>query len=325
VRTRRSGRPLLKRSVVVITGASSGIGRATALGFARTGARLVLAARSTESLEAVAAECRKRGSEVLTVRTDVSDESAVHALAEEAAAGFGRIDVWVGAASVFSYGTFERTPPEVFRQVLETTLFGQVYGARAVLPHFRRQGGGTLILVGSVYSRITTPYVSAYAASKHGLLGFAEVLGQEVRKDGIRVCVVLPSTIDTPVYQHAANYTSQRVHPLPPIASPLRVARAIVSLARRPRRQAVVGQVQRGLIPVHAMLPGFYHRGIPVVMNLLALRGGTVAPTRGTVFEPDPGSNRITGGWRSPRWRLLPIAVVGCVLVVLCRRAPAER
>jgi short-subunit dehydrogenase len=315
-------------TVVVITGASSGIGRATALAFTKRKVSLVLAARSESDLVDVAAECRKRGAEVLVRITDVSDEIQVKALAEAAVARFGRIDVWVGAASVFSYGTFEQTPPEVFRQVLETTFFGQVYGAEAVLPHFRRQGGGVLILVGSVYSRITTPYVSAYVASKQALLGFAEVLGQEVRGDGIAVCSVLPATIDTPIYQHAANYTSQRVHPLPPVASPYRVARTIVHVARRPRRLAVVGQVQRGFLPVHDVLPWLFHPGIRVVMNTLALRGGTVAATNGTVFEPHPGSNRITGGWRRGRGRRVgAVAVLGgaAVLAAASRRRSRVR
>jgi short-subunit dehydrogenase len=309
--------------VVVITGASSGIGRASALRFARLKARLVLAARNEESLDDVAAQCRQRGSDVLVVPTDVSDESQMEALAAAAAARFGRIDVWVGAASAFSYGTFERTPPEVFRQVVETTLFGQVHGARAVLPYFRAQGGGTLILLGSVYSRISSPYVSAYVAAKHAVLGFAEVLGQEVRGQGIHVCTVLPSTVDTPVYQHAANYTSQRVHPLPPIVSPHRVARAVVRVARRPRRQVVVGQVQRGLIPVHGLLPGLYFRFIPVVMDLLALRGGSVAPTPGAVFEPGPPWKRISGGWRSPAVRAaVSAAAVGAAVLGLRSGGP---
>jgi NAD(P)-dependent dehydrogenase (short-subunit alcohol dehydrogenase family) len=307
-----SGRP----GVVVITGASSGIGRATALRFAGQGARLVLAARGEPSLIDVALQCRERGGEALVVPTDVSDESQVKALAGAAVARFGRIDVWVGAASVFSYGTFERTPPDVFRQVIETGLFGQVYSARAVLPQFRQQGGGILILVGSVYSRVTSPYVSAYVASKQALLGFAEVLGQEVRGEGIRVCSVLPSTIDTPIYQHAANYTSERVHPLPPVVSPHRVARTIVRLARHPRRLAVVGQVQRGFLPLHDVLPWLFHPWIIQVMNTLALRGGEVAASDGTVFRSRPDTNRITGGWRRGRGlRLLVAAAIGSALL----------
>ena len=154
--------------VVVITGASSGIGLATAQAFARRGAKLVLAARGAESLEDAAEECRRLGADAIAVPTDVSDEPSVERLAAAAIAEFGCIDVWVGAASVYSYGTFERTPAEVFRKIVETNLLGQVSGARAALPRFREQGSGTLILVGSVYSKVTSPYVSPYIAASSG-------------------------------------------------------------------------------------------------------------------------------------------------------------
>jgi short-subunit dehydrogenase len=285
--------------VVVITGASSGIGRATAHAFARAGARLVLAARSAQSLDEVAAECRDLGAEALVVPTDVTDEEQVGELVRAAVARHGRLDVWVGNASVYGYGTFERTPGEVFRQIIETNLMGQTYGVRAVLPQFRAQGAGTLVLVGSVYSKVSSPYVSAYVASKHALLGFAEAVRQELApaKD-INVCLVLPATIDTPIYQHAANHTGQRVHPLPPVVSPRRVARTIVGLVERPQRVAVVGKVQGTLIPIHAHMAGLYDHFIVPAMNALALRSGKVEPHNGTLFTADPSSNAVTGRWR---------------------------
>ncbi|MEC5180862.1 SDR family NAD(P)-dependent oxidoreductase [Arthrobacter sp. CG_A4] len=311
--------------VVVITGASSGIGRATARAFAERGARLVLASRSRPSLEEVATECRGQGAqEVLVMPTDVSDEDQVRALVQAAVETFGRIDVWVGAASVYSYGTVEQTPSDVFRQVLETNLLGQVYTARTLLPRFRIQGSGTLIVIGSVYSKITSPYVSPYITSKFGLLGFTEALRQELREvEGVNVCAVLPATIDTPIYQHAANYTGQQVHPLPPVVSPHRVARAIVGLADRPRPTVVVGQIQRSFIPVHALLPRLYDRCIGPVMNTLALRKGPVAPTPGTVFEPDPAANQITGGWRSRPWRMAAVAAMTAAAGAVVTRARA--
>jgi short-subunit dehydrogenase len=309
-----------RRDVVVITGASSGIGRASAIAFARRGARLVLAARSDSSLEDVAAECRACGAEAIVVPTDVADEAQVRTLASEAMAAFGRIDVWVGAASVFAYGTFESTPPEVFRQVVETSLFGQVHGARSVLPRFRAQHGGTLIMIGSIYSKVTSPYVSAYVTAKFALLGFAEVLRQEVRGTGIHVCTVLPATIDTPIYQHAANYTGERVHPLPPITDPRRVARAIVRLARHPKPVTVVGRLQSVLIPLRAAAPRFYDRAIGAAMDALALRGGSVPTTAGNVFESHPESNRVDGGWRSPGWRAIALAGTVAAVVGLSRR-----
>lgn len=307
------GRPGPDGPVVVLTGASSGIGRATAHAFARDGARLVLAARSAESLQEVAAECAGHGASVITVPTDVGDESQVEVLIRSAREAFGRIDVCVAGASVYSYGTFEQTPPEVFRRIVETNLFGAVHTARAVLPLFRAQGHGTLIVVGSVYSRITSPYVSPYVTSKWGLLGFTEVLRQELRRaKDIHVCAVLPATIDTPIYQHAANYTGKSVHPLPPVVSPHPVARAIVGLTHRPRPVTVVGRIQGALIPVHGLLPGLYDRCINPVMDLLALRSGTAPASEGTVFAPDPATEQITGGWRSTPLRAL--AAAGAVL-----------
>ncbi|MGF9664110.1 SDR family NAD(P)-dependent oxidoreductase [Arthrobacter crystallopoietes] len=299
--------------VVVIVGASSGIGRATAHEFARCGARLVLAARSESSLAEAAEECRALGCEALAVPTDVTVEAHVERLARTAVREFGRIDVWVGAASVYAYGTVEQTPVAVFRRLLETNLTGQLHGIRAVLPQFREQGRGVLIMVGSIYSRIGTPYVSAYAASKAGLLRLGEVLRQELHAErDIHVCLVLPASIDTPIFQHAANYTGHNVRPLPPVAGPKRVARQIVKLASRPRPVAMAGLAQRTFVPLHDLLPRVHDAVVPVLMDRIALgKPGAplgkpdVAPDTGTVFAPRPESNAVTGGWRSVRARLL--------------------
>ncbi|TDK24619.1 SDR family NAD(P)-dependent oxidoreductase [Arthrobacter crusticola] len=286
--------------VVVITGASSGIGRATAHAFARNGARLVLASRSPQSLGEVVAECAALGARAVAVPTDVTREADVEALAGAALHAYGRVDAWIGCASTYSYGTFADTPPAVFRRVVETTLFGQVYGARAILPHFRAQGRGTLVLVGSVFSKVSAPYISPYVTGKFGLLGFAEVLRHEYRDaPRISICAVLPATIDTPIYQHAANYTGRTVRPLPPVVAPERVARAIVRTVRRPRPVRVVGRLQGAAIPLSGFLPGLYARCIHLLMNILALRRGSASPAAGTVFAPDPSTNRVSGGWRT--------------------------
>lgn len=286
--------------VVVITGASSGIGRATARSFARQGARLVLAARSRDSLEDAASECAALGGQAIAVPTDVSVEAEVEALLQAALNAFGRVDTWISGASVYSYGTFEDTPGEVFRQIVETNLFGTVYAARAVLPHFRSRGSGTLVIVASVYSRVTSPYISPYVTSKFGLFGFAEVLRQEYRdyKD-IGICTVLPATINTPIYQHAANYTGRQIHPLPPITSPERVARAIRRAVRRHRPVTVVGRMQGAAIPLHGMFPRLYDLLINPAMHAFAFRNRPAAPSAGTVFAPAPSSNRVRGSWRS--------------------------
>ena len=307
--------------VVVITGASSGIGRETARAYAKNGARLVLASRSEGALADVAEECRALGGQALVVPADVSHEGEVRALAAAAHSEYGRIDVWVGNAGVFAYGAFEHPPSKLFRQVVETNLMGQVHGARAVLPYFRRQGSGALVMVGSLYSRVGSPAISPYVTSKWGLLGFAESLRQELRGTGVRVRVILPATIDTPIYQHAANVTTRHVHPLPPASSPTRVARAIVRAPHRRRHVAFVGRAQTLVLPVHRFAAPVYDRLAGWLMDTVELRGEGAAVTTGTVFDAPSSASPVTGGWRSRR---IPFAIsavsAGLLTIALAQR-----
>src|SRR5919107_77145 len=155
-------RRTLGDSVVVITGASSGIGKATAHALAENGSSVVLAARSEQNLRETADECEAVGGRALAVPTDVTDKEAVRDLARQAADHFGRIDVLVNNAGVMAYGYFEQIPDETYRQVIETHLFGAIYCARAALPYFREQRSGVLINVSSLWGRMFSPYVSAY-------------------------------------------------------------------------------------------------------------------------------------------------------------------
>ncbi len=285
--------------VVVITGASSGIGRGVARAFATRGADVVLAARGPHALTEVVQECQDRGGRALAVPTDVSDEAQVQALARRAVAEFGRIDAWVNAAAVWSYGRFEDTPGPVFRQIVDTTLFGQVHAARAVLPVFRSQGHGVLVNISSLYGRLSSPYVAPYVTAKWGLLGFSEVLRQELRDaPGVAVCIILPGAVDTPIYRHAANYVGRQVRPLPPVTSPERVVAAVVRAVDRPQRQIVVGRTHHLGAWAHRLVPGLYDRLVGPLIDRLALRNVPTSAHDGNVFTPDFLAGAVNDGWR---------------------------
>jgi NAD(P)-dependent dehydrogenase (short-subunit alcohol dehydrogenase family) len=296
----------LATSVVVITGASSGIGRAAGHAFARLGSRLVLAARAEEPLRTVAAECERLGSEAVPIPTDVRDEAAVEALAARAVERFGHIDVWVNGAGVIAYGRFEDVPSEVFRAVVETNFFGQVHGARAALPRFRQQGSGVLINLSSVWGRVTTPDVSAYVASKFAVRAFGECLRQELRHlPHVDVATMLPQAVDTPIFGHAANYAGRRVRPVPPVIDPEEVAHGIVRCARSPKREVTYKRVGRVLELLHSLAPRAYARVLPAAFEAGNYSTTTAPPSPGQVLESKGGDRAIRGGWKSERRREL--------------------
>jgi NAD(P)-dependent dehydrogenase (short-subunit alcohol dehydrogenase family) len=298
--------PGLRDSVVVITGASSGIGRAAALRFAGCRSAVVLAGRRGEALEEVAAACRERGGDAVAVVTDVTDQSAVEALAARAISAYGRIDVWVNNAAVTLFARFEEAPMDAYRRVIETNLFGYIYGARAVLPHFRRQRSGVLINVGSVVGIIGQPYTSAYCLTKFAIRGLGECLRQELLGEPIHVSTILPSAIDTPLFASAANYTGRAAKPLGPVYDPEQVADAILRVARRPVRELVVGTSGWILAMAHTLSPALTERLMARQVETDHFQDRPEQPTAGNLFEPRRGGATIGGGWkRRPRNELL--------------------
>lgn len=321
----------LEDAVVVITGASSGIGRAAALLFAEGGASVILVARRTEALWEAADRCGELGGESLVVPTDMADEQAVSDLAWSAAEHFGRIDVWINNAAVLLMGPFEEVPTEAFRRVIETNLFGYIYGARAVLPYFRRQGSGVLINNASIVGKTGQAYAVPYAVSKFGIRGLSESLRQELSLDRaarIDVCTLLPASIDTPIYQHAGNYTGRAIRPIDPIYEAEQVARAMVQCAKNPKRELIVGKAGRVMAALHAWTPRLFEKGMARRVARDQFQERPAAPTSGNLFEPLPGRASIGGGWkerRRPKMGRAALAALAAVPALLAWRFRPEK
>jgi len=180
------------------------------------------------------------------VPTDVSNERTVQRVVDRAVEAFGRIDAWVNQAAVWSYGGSRTRYRLCCGRIVETIFFGQIHAARAVVPQFRSQGHRVLVKVASLYGRLSSPYVAPHVTSKWALVGFSDVLRQELRNaPGIAVCTILPAAVDTLIYRHAANYVGRDIRPLPPVISPERVVAAIVWAIDRPKAEIVFGQTQR--------------------------------------------------------------------------------
>ena len=287
--------------VVLVTGASSGIGRATAIQLAGRGARLILVARGRESLEEAAAEARAAGAEAALVRpADVTDEDAVQAAVDDAVAEFGRVDVVVHAAQVMAYGRIEDVPRKVYEQVVDVALHGTAVVARVVLPLFRKQGAGHLVVVNSLLGNIATPLLGSYVAAKWGQLGLVRVLQQETRDEpGISVSVVQPGGVDTPIYVQAASWTGSTGRPPPPVYSPQRVARTVLSTLDRPRRIVQAGFFNPLITAGFRLVPGVFDVLVGPLLQRMAIADDDVPPTEGNVFESRPAGNATEGRWRS--------------------------
>ena len=279
--------------VVLITGASSGIGRATAEAYAALGARLVLTSRSEQALDVVRHRCAALGAEVVVAVADVSDRTQVQAAVDAAVVAYGRLDVCVSSAAVMSYGTHAETPADVFDRVVTVNLLGAANVARAALTVFRRQQSGTLVVVGSVLGRVAVPLAGSYVTSKWGLRGLTRVLRQENRDlPGVHVTSVAPGAVRTPIYRQAASYLGRAGHPPPPATSPERVARQIVLAVRKPSRErdadALGGLLNVGITTVFTLAPGVFDLLVGPMMRTLGIAREPQPRTDGNVFEAVP-------------------------------------
>jgi short-subunit dehydrogenase len=248
----------LKDQVIVITGASSGIGLVTARMAAKQGARVVLTARNHEALQRAAEEItadESSGGMAAYLAADVSDESALRRVAEEAVARFGRIDTWVNGAGVSVYGRLMDISLEDQRRLFETNFWGVVIGSRTAVPHLRK--GGALINIGSVLSDRAIPLQGIYCASKHAVKAYTDSLRMELEHDRLPIAVTLikPYSIDTPYAEHAKNYlATEPSYPLP-VYAPEVVAEAILHCAQHPTRDVYAGGSAKIMAAVGHLAP----------------------------------------------------------------------
>jgi NAD(P)-dependent dehydrogenase (short-subunit alcohol dehydrogenase family) len=285
----------LQNKVVVVTGASSGIGRATAIEFSARGARVVVASRSESALEETARMCRAAGGgRVLCVAADVTSEQDVTELARRALA-LGSIDVWVNNAGVTLFGFLEDAPFEEHRRVIETNVYGPMLAARAVIPIFRNQRHGVLINVGSILSKVGQPFVPSYVISKFALNGLSMALRTELADErDIHVCTVLPYTVDTPHFESGANRVGREAHAMPPVQQPSEIAHAIVEVARHPQRQRHVPRVAVFGLALHAIFPRTAERLVLHVLRRWHF-GPSEAKKQGNLFKPEPQKAEVRG------------------------------
>jgi NAD(P)-dependent dehydrogenase (short-subunit alcohol dehydrogenase family) len=246
----------ISEQVAVVMGASSGIGRATALELARRGATVVVAARGEPALDTLVAEIRAGGGMASAVVADVTIAHDMHRVAEHALTSHGRLDTWVHVAGVLLVAGFENTTPEEFGRVLQVNLLGQVHGANAALPALRERGGA-FISISSMGAKRSIPLQSAYCASKHGLDGFLEAFRIELQHDAVPVSVtqILPATINTPLFDNARTKIGIKPTAPPPGYSPASVAQAVAYAAEHPVRDIVVGGAAKVIILGHTISP----------------------------------------------------------------------
>lgn len=235
--------------VAIVTGASSGIGRVTALRLAREGAHLCLAARRVELLEQVAHDIREMGREALVVPTDVTERDAVRDLVERTLARWGRVDLLVANAGVYVRSPVYELTPEDIERSMAVNFYGAAYAALDVLPHMLAQESGHIVFVCSLDGRKGIPMDTPYAAAKFAMRGFGDVLRQELRGTGVGVSIIYPPRVDTPLIE------SLEVPWVSPKMPPERVAKAVVKAIRRQRAEVIIGFWPRMLDLLNAIAP----------------------------------------------------------------------
>lgn len=252
----------LDEQVIVLTGASSGIGLCTAKMAAARGAKLVLVARSAATLQGLTAQIVDAGGEAIHVVADVGDRERMLLVAQEAIARFGRIDTWINNAGVSIFGRLDEVSEADSRRLFDTNFWGVVNGSLAALPHLKASGGA-LINVGSEVSDAVVPLQGMYSASKHAVKGFTDALRVEIEdvdKAPVSITLIQPTAVDTPYPQHAKNYMDREPKLPPPLIDPEEVAEAILKAAAEGGRDIKVGAMSVVNTTIAKLMPSLGDR-----------------------------------------------------------------
>lgn len=288
----------LKGQTIVITGASSGIGKASALLFAKEGANLVLASRSDQLLSELCIECESLGAEAIAIPTDVSNRGSVEDLFKNTIEHFGEISIWINNAGVGAIGEFTEVPLESHEQVIRTNLLGPLYGSYVALSYFKKIGKGTIINTNSTGAFVGNPYTASYSASKFGLRGLCEALRFELKPyPKIKVCELYAGFVDTPAHSHAANYTGKEIRPAKPLVHPEDMAKALLSLAKIPRPSIHLGVQDRLGRFGHFVSTELTGAIMDFVMRTYFKKAKKVDKSDGNLFAPDYDRTFIHGGF----------------------------
>jgi NAD(P)-dependent dehydrogenase (short-subunit alcohol dehydrogenase family)/uncharacterized protein YndB with AHSA1/START domain len=296
------GDPISERELagqrVLVTGGSSGIGLAVAAALAQEGAGVALLARNELGLAAARRELAEQDAEAVTVAADVTERKSLSAAVDEAAAALGGLDVVVTAAASLAFGRFTETEPEDFEETVDTIFGGTVNTVRAALPHLERSRGA-VVVVGSIAARMPLPGMSAYTASKHGLVGFLDTIRVELEESGspVTLSLVNPGAVDTPLWNNLESSTGllPPEPPFPAVYSPESVAEAVLSVIRHPRDELTAGGMARAQVLFYSFFGGFAKRAMRAVARLEHTAGNR--PVGEGALRDGKGAGKTEGGF----------------------------
>ncbi len=333
------GAKAVHEQVVVVCGASSGIGRETAKRFARAGAKVVAAARSDEGLETLEQEVRAEGAEIFTVHADVTRYTDMEMLAAAAVERYGRIDTWAHVAGASAFGYFTDLTPADIAQTVNVDLIGFAYALKVAIAPLQADGGGTFIAVSSVAARRSLPLLNIYSAAKHGVDGLVDAVRLELRhqKIPVKLVQVMPSTINTPFFNNARTEMGVKPMGLPPFYPPYVVADTIIYAAAHPMREVLVGGVGKVLALSQRLSPRLTDAIVgPMALSVPGQK--TDEPKSpddaNTLFDAERSDNRVEGDFKAmtqpgslftwfdthPRARVAALACAAVGAVALSRR-----